>query len=412
MKNNHDKKSRQRGDYELVGESIRIFVRGGVWHANFQRDGRQHRQSLKTRSKKEARRRAIRLEAQLLAGELPRPSSMPTLAAAVEKYRAFLKNEGRAKKTLQKYDKVFQRLQALADKWRVTKVSGVNLELVDAYKARRVDDQAAAKTIYTETVVIRQLVNFALTRKLITADPLGELKLKKPKPRPQPCWTKEEVQEILAACHEPQRMLLTILAETGMRVGELKHLTWDDVDFLRGVILIQEKVGWKPKTGDQRAIPMSPAARAVLEKLPRKAQWVFTAAPSRRYPKGDHQVSERRLLDYLKRVLKRLGFKGHVHTFRHAFISNALTQGIPEAIVRQWVGHVDPEVIKLYTHIADQASQAAMRRLAEAGNQTPAQAGKEAKNERMEGEANQAQIKHADEEGQNGQSAKRKPPTG
>ena len=169
-----------------------------------------------------------------------------------------------------------------------------------------------------------------------------------------------------------------------MRVGELKHLTWDDVDFLRGVILIQEKVGWKPKTGDQRAIPMSPAARAVLESFPRKAQWVFTAAPSRRYPKGDHQVSERRLLDYLKRVLKRLGFKGHVHTFRHAFISNALTQGIPEAIVRQWVGHVDPEVIKLYTHIADQASQAAMRRLAEAGNQTPAQAGKEAKNERME----------------------------
>ena len=102
-----------------------------------------------------------------------------------------LRTRACVKKTLQKYDKVFQRLQALADKRRVTKISGINLELVAADKARRVDDQAAAKTIYTETVVIRQLVNFALTRKLITADPLGELKLKKPKPRPQPCWTKK-----------------------------------------------------------------------------------------------------------------------------------------------------------------------------------------------------------------------------
>ena len=68
----------------------------------------------------------------------------------------------------------------------------------------------------------------------------------------------------------------------------------------------------------------------------------------------------------LKRVLKKLGLPGHVHTFRHAFISNALTQGIPEAILRQWVGHVDAEVIKLNTHIADVSSQAAST---EAGRQ-------------------------------------------
>jgi hypothetical protein len=41
----------------------------------------------------------------------------------------------------------------------------------------------------------------------------------------------------------------------------------------------------------------------------------------------------------------------------------ALTSGIPEAVVRAWVGHVDADVIRLYTHIADADSQAAMRRL-------------------------------------------------
>jgi hypothetical protein len=38
--------------------------------------------------------------------------------------------------------------------------------------------------------------------------------------------------------------------------------------------------------------------------------------------------------------------------------------GIPEAIVRSWVGHVDDEVIRTYT--SDEESQRAMARLAEA----------------------------------------------
>src|SRR5262249_35433719 len=128
-------------------------------------------------------------------------------------------------------------------------------------------------------------------------------------------------------------------------------------------------------TGDQRSIPMTPRVRELLRALPRRGKWVFTAAPSKRYPQGDHQFSDRHLLAALKRVLKELGLPGHVHTFRHAFISHALTQRTPEAIVRKWVGHVDDEVIKWYTHIADESSQAAMQRLAEANKKGLQQGG-------------------------------------
>ncbi len=404
MNSNHSERDDDRHDYEPVGDMVRIFLRGKTWYANFQHEGRQHRQSLQTRSKKEARRRAIRLEAELMNGQFPGAIKVPMLSNVIAKYMEFLKSEGRAPKTIQKYQKVFDRLKELAGRRRVTKISGVNLELIDAYKSQRTDAKAARKTIHTEVVVIRQLVNFALSRKMITVDPLENLKLKKPKLRPQPCWSRQEVEKILAAAKEPKRSMLAILAETGMRVGELKHLTWDDIDFAHSVILIREKDGWKPKTGDQRAIPMTPAVRAVLEGLPHKAKWVVTAAPSTKYPKGDHQVSERRLLEYLKRVLKRLELRGHLHTFRHSFISNALTQGIPEAIVRQWVGHVDPEVLKLYTHILDKASQAAMQRLAEANNPKPAQKGKEVTDGCTD--ADSAQIQHTEEDRRNGGGAK------
>ena len=116
----------------------------------------------------------------------------------------------------------------------------------------------------------------------------------------------------------------------------------DNVDLDRGVLLVREREGWKPKTGNARAVPLTPAAQALLRSLPRKSPWVFTSVPSRKYPKGDHQISERRLLQYLKRVLKQLGLKGHIHTFRHSFISNALMKGIPEAIVRSGWGTSTP----------------------------------------------------------------------
>ena len=47
---------------------------------------------------------------------------------------------------------------------------------------------------------------------------------------------------------------------------------------------------------------------------------------------------DRRALAHLKMVLKKLRLPGHLHTFRHSFISHALTSGVPPAIVRTGSG--------------------------------------------------------------------------
>ncbi len=38
-------------------------------------------------------------------------------------------------------------------------------------------------------------------------------------------------------------------------------------------------------------------------------------------------------------------------------------KGIEESVVRSWVGHVDPTILRLYTHISSQISQDRIRRL-------------------------------------------------
>jgi site-specific recombinase XerD len=366
MKSNDDEPAEGNAS-EPVGDSVSIFRRGRRWYANFQHGGKQHRPSLRTSSKKEARRQALQIEADLAAGRWKATPAAP-IEQVIAAYRDFLRAEERAAKTINKYFKVFDRVAELARQRKVKDLSGVNLAFIDAYRQQRVEAGVKGKTRYTETVVIRQLVNFALSRNMLTTDPLKGLKLKKPRPTRQPCWTYEQLQQILAASAAEIKPALTILAETGMRFQELAWLTWDDVDVAANVLRIQPKEGWKPKSGDQRAIPLT-TLKELVESLPRRWRWVVTMPPSPQHPRPGRQWTERRLLAALQRVLKKLKLPGKLHTFRHTFISNALLKGVSVAVVREWVGHVDEEVIKLYTHVHNEASQAAMRRLAEANKE-------------------------------------------
>lgn len=105
MPNDDDAPSWEGGGSEPVGDRVRIFRRGRTWYANFQHGGRQHRPSLRTDKKKEALRRALRIEAELATGRwAPAPESA-TVAQAIAAYRDYLRAEERAPKTLSKYEK-------------------------------------------------------------------------------------------------------------------------------------------------------------------------------------------------------------------------------------------------------------------------------------------------------------------
>ena len=116
---------------------------------------------------------------------------------------------------------------------------------------------------------------------------------------------------------------------------------------------------------------MTDRVKHLLKARPRRHRWVFTAAASLKYPNGDRQISERRLLEYLKRQLKVLGLKGHLHTFRHTFISHAISSGIPAEVVRNIVGHVDDDILSHYTHIADNRKQSAIQHFENASDGSP-----------------------------------------
>ncbi len=285
-----------------------------------------------------------------------------SIDSAIEAYEQYLIAERRSPKTLVKYRFVFGLLRKLAASLGKSSLSEVDLPFADRFRAERAKT-CSAKTVHTNLFILRQLVKFAVSRRMVAHDPLLGLRIKKVKPTPQPCYSAEQIESILSLAPEAHRPTFLLLAETGLRFGEAQWLTWADIDFKQNILRVRAKDHWRPKTGDERVVPLSPRLRAFLARLPHSGRWVLTAAPSSRHPSTDRQISERRSLAALKRVLRELGIDGKLHTFRHAFISRCLTSGIEESVVRSWVGHVDAQIMKLYTHISSQVSQDRIKKL-------------------------------------------------
>src|SRR5215469_45511 len=78
--------------------------------------------------------------------------------------------------------------------------------------------------------------------------------------------SEEEAVRLLEACRTSQNPFLhaivTLALHTGMRRGEILGLTWERVDFARGVIRLEET-----KSGRRREVPMNQAVYDALSAL-------------------------------------------------------------------------------------------------------------------------------------------------
>jgi len=114
--------------------------------------------------------------------------------------------------------------------------------------------------------------------------------------------------------------MFATLAFTGMRIGELQQLRWEDVDLDRNVIHVRRGgSGDRPKDKEDRFISIhAKKLKPMLESLPRKSELTFLM------PK-DKKVSPKKLRAYLKDLCRQCGFQNlwqyKLHTFRHFFAS-------------------------------------------------------------------------------------------
>jgi len=179
----------------------------------------------------------------------------------------------------------------------------------------------------------------------------GLKKRDEPRVKQTDCWNEDEIKTLLASVTNLRnKAFISILTETGARVGEIGALRIGDV--------YQDEFGFlvhlKGKTGerDDRVIYSGPYVTDWLNAHPRRND---SNAPLFPESKNGRPLQYQGITIMLKRAVKNAGLvhkRANPHIFRHSRATILAEQGWPEPIIKQYLGwDKDSRMLGTYNHI-------------------------------------------------------------
>ena len=215
-------------------------------------------------------------------------------------------------------------------------------------------------TINYELRALFTFFHWAIKRNHLFLNPVAPVeRFKVPKRALPKFMTTEELKQFFAACEDDERRLFMSILLTGMRKGEVEHLTWADVNFELGVIFIQAKpeLGWQPKT-DERVVPISPVLRQLLlEQFDHRTSDVLVFANS-----AGHRDAY--ILDRLKKICQRARIRSStVHGLRHSFGAHLRMAGVSLADISDLLGHKDLATTQIYAKVQQEHLRSVVSKL-------------------------------------------------
>jgi integrase len=216
------------------------------------------------------------------------------------------------------------------------------------------------KTINNILTVLRRMLVIARKRGLIEHVPEFEW-LKGDRPEFD-FFDFDEAKRLVAAAEGEWRTMILVALRTGMRIGELLALRWEDVDLNAGRITVRRNVVWgyvgTPKSGKPREIPLSNDALAALKSHRHlRGPLVFC-------DDGGHMLTEGEVRHPLWRACKRAGLRQITwHVCRHTFASHLVMRGVPIKAVQELMGHSTILITMRYAHLAPEVSREAVQLL-------------------------------------------------
>ncbi|HEX8524209.1 MAG TPA: tyrosine-type recombinase/integrase [Tepidisphaeraceae bacterium] len=342
------------------------------WYAEYCLHNRQRFEALGTSNKNIAIQKAHEICARIRGGQPDAPKLNTTINEVVESYIKLVKAQGRAPKTIVKYELVQKNVLTWcgADGRR----RAATLTEADFWSLRQFlmeTEGVGEKTAYDRLIVIKQMFKSAARQHLIPISPFAGLSMNKPESAQQPCFTPDQTATLLAKAEGMFRLLIAVLAYAGLRFGEARDLLWSDlvleIDTPGFIVVRRGGSGGKTKGKRLRRIPIHPDLRRILDSTAHDFDRVVTAMPSSKHPDGGAPLDERRCLVALKRLCKRCGFANpnqyKLHTLRHTFASMCARNNISCKYALEWMGHRSSDILDLYYTMFDPDAHAAMKTL-------------------------------------------------
>lgn len=248
------------------------------------------------------------------------------------------------------------------------RLDAIDARAIEAFKAKKIEEENLHGRPYSKHTINNQLIK--LKTMLRIAAKWGALRstpeivrLKAGKKRIN-FLDFEEAEAFKAMLRREPRWhaLFCTALNTGMRIGELIALRWDNVSLSRRRLLVCE-TNWRghigsPKGGISRTIPLNDEAYAVLKKHRHlRGPLVFCQASGK-------ELDPKTCRDALVRICRRAQVKAvKPHDLRHTFASHLVMRGVPLKAVQELLGHANIEMTMVYAHLTPDFREEAVARL-------------------------------------------------
>ncbi len=232
-----------------------------------------------------------------------------------------------------------------------------------AYKSKA--EKLSASTANNYLQVCRKVCKHLERRAGLAENPFGGIEKLDLDTETREAFTLEQLEKIEKAATGWMYSLFLTGINTGLREGDICRLTWENVDLENGWLDVVPS-----KTSKKRVkvrIPMFPALREHLETLPGERKGPLFPELARRY-KTDRSGLSKQITAFLSGLeiettrevpgRSRRASVRDVHSLRHTFAYLAGMNGWPFPLVQSILGHMSPEMTKLYMSHATDAEKA------------------------------------------------------
>jgi integrase len=151
------------------------------------------------------------------------------------------------------------------------------------------------------------------------------------------------------------RLLVLTAAMTGMRLGELRALTWADLDMAAMKVRVRHsfvrgQMGAPKSRRSVRAIPLASRLVSELEDHHRTTVWDQDTDLVLAHPHTGRPLDRVRLLTHFKAALKRADVRPvRIHDLRHTFATTVAASGhVSMRTLQEWLGHLDARTTAIY----------------------------------------------------------------
>ena len=224
----------------------------------------------------------------------------------------------------------------------------IKSQCIETYKAKKKEQGYAWQTINHHLNILHRILAIAHEWELL--DSVVRIKKLKGAEAPFDFLDFAEAELLANSVQGQWGAMIFFAMRTGLRIGELRELRWEDINLDAGRVLVRRSIVYgvigTPKSGKERIVPLSQETLERLHAHRHDNDLVFCQS------NGSHLASDacyRALQSACRTVgLRRFGW----HVLRHTFASHLAMRGVPLKVIQELLGHATIQMTMRYAHLS------------------------------------------------------------